>query len=314
MLNVSGRTSNLGQRLAQLAGSEKSTLQKLDAGLRFITYNVKKLANLRLMQKPSVPGFSGWGMTTKHALPWRTDESSDPVGLKFAQADQRLRELILSGGFNLSQFNGYGTIPPEEYCDPQLSRLRYRHFMVFWSAVFAARQRTSDSLIFVEAGACDGLTAFFAEAAIRSESISVKNTEIYLYDSWAPMRLAHLRESELHLDGSYSYLSLDQTRRNLATCEGLFRFIKGAIPEVFAESKPHPSAIDWLHIDLNSAEPTKETLDYFFPKLNTGGLILFDDYGHGGYFDTKHVVDQYFSPASGILFPLPTGQAIFFKL
>jgi hypothetical protein len=304
----------VGRLLAKLTSPDKSSLQKLGAGLRFIAHHIRKFANLRLMQKPSVPGFSGWGMTTKHALPWKTDRSSDPVGLKFAQADQRLRKLILSGDFSLSQFNNYGTISPEEYCDSQLNRLQYRHFIVFWSAVFAARQTTSDSLKFVEAGACDGLTAFYAEAAIRSESITVKNTEIYLYDSWAPMKLAHLQKSESHLEGSYSYLSLDQTQRNLATCEGLFRFIKGSIPEVFAENYPHPSAIDWLHIDLNSAEPTKEALDYFFPKLNTGGLILFDDYGHGAYFDTKHVVDQYFGRTGGLLFPLPTGQAVYFKL
>ena len=90
--------------------------------------------------------------------------------------------------------------------------------------------------------------------------------------------------------------------------------MKGYIPEIFDECVHHPNAIDWLHIDLNSAEATLETLNYYFPKLNTGGVVLFDDYGHGGYVDTKNAVDHYFGRSSGILFPLPTGQAIFFKL
>ncbi len=269
--------------------------------------------NFRLMQKPSVPAFSGWGMTTKHSLPWKTFDSSDPLGLNFYRADRRLAELILSGNFVLSQFNNLGVTSPVDYCDQQLSRLRYRHFVVFWSATFVARSKASARLTFVEAGTCDGLTAYFAEAALRSESFPVNNTEIYLYDSWAPMKSEHLRDSESHREGMYSYLSLAQTKQNLTACDGSFQFMKGYIPEIFTDSDG-PKAIDWLHIDLNGAVPTQKTLEFFMPKLSTGGLILFDDYGHGAYGDTKEVIDQYFSREHGILFHLPTGQALFFKL
>jgi len=52
-------------------------------------------------------------------------------------------------------------------------------------------------------------------------------------------------------------------------------------------------------------------LDY--PKLTSGGIILFDDYGWKNHKDTKEAVDAFFKNKSGILKALPTAQAIFFK-
>ena len=40
-----------------------------------------------------------------------------------------------------------------------------------------------------------------------------------------------------------------------------------------------PESIIYLHIDLNSSELTLAALDFFFPKLVHGGIIIFDDYG-----------------------------------
>ena len=90
------------------------------------------------------------------------------------------------------------------------------------------------------------------------------------------------------------------------------RFIKGHIPNVFVEN-PGPSELSWLHIDLNSSMPTLKTLEQFVPKLLPGGVVLFDDYAHGGFRETREVADEYCSKVNGLLFPLPTGQAIFFK-
>lgn len=58
--------------------------------------------------------------------------------------------------------------------------------------------------------------------------------------------------------------------------------------------------------------PTKAVLEFFFPKLIKGGIILFDDYGWEGYEDTKQIIDEFFSKKSRIVLKLPTGQAIYF--
>ena len=73
-----------------------------------------------------------------------------------------------------------------------------------------------------------------------------------------------------------------------------------------------PHSIVYLHIDLNSAKPTLAALNFFYPRLVKGGVILFDDYGWREYKDTKKVVDEFFSSKPGILLKLATGQAIYY--
>ena len=88
--------------------------------------------------------------------------------------------------------------------------------------------------------------------------------------------------------------------------------MKGFIPESFQRGTT-PSEIAWLHIDLNSAMPTRAALETLFDRMSTGSVILFDDYGWSGWRDTKVAVDAFFAGRQGTLLPMPTGQALFFK-
>ena len=36
-----------------------------------------------------------------------------------------------------------------------------------------------------------------------------------------------------------------------------------------------------------------ETLKFFYDKIESGGIILFDDYAYEGYEDTRIVVDDF---------------------
>jgi hypothetical protein len=127
------------------------------------------------------------------------------------------------------------------------------------------------------------------------------------------MKSEHLLESEKGHVGEYSYLDIENTKKNLATFQKETVFIKGYIPESF-ETSDNPTEIVWLHIDLNSVMPTTATLQFFFEKMPPGGTILFDDYSRQSEYDTKVAIDEFFSKKPGVLLPLPTGQAVYFKL
>ena len=262
------------------------------------------------MLKPKTPRFTGWGMTSKHALPWDIKNSTDAIGLKFSDVENNLKMLVRDGEFVLTQFRKKSAYieDPSTY----LSYLSWRHYLVYWSATLATRFTKTSSYNFVEAGTCDGLTIKFAISALENEIDKDTNYKIYLYDAWDAMKLEHLTTKESGAEGHYSYLSIDQTKGNLKQFEEHCEFVKGYIPEVFSEN-PGPDNLSWLHIDLNSSMPTQKTLEQFVPKLLSGGVVLFDDYGHKGYSETKKVADEFFSKKDGILMPLPTGQAIFFK-
>jgi hypothetical protein len=113
--------------------------------------------------------------------------------------------------------------------------------------------------------------------------------------------------------GMYSYLNLEATIQNLADFSSYTVFNKGYIPDSFSTSN-NPDEISWLHIDLNAAAPTRDSLAQFYGKMLPGGIILFDDYGSHDHVETKRVVDTFFKGESVNLLQLPTGQALVFKL
>ena len=83
------------------------------------------------------------------------------------------------------------------------------------------------------------------------------------------------------------------------------------IPNILKDI-PENKKIKFLHIDLNSSKPTLGALEFFYSRLVKGGTIVFDDYAHSGYEDTKKVIDRFFYKKTGLLQKLPTGQAIYY--
>ncbi|MDP9203386.1 MAG: class I SAM-dependent methyltransferase [Gemmatimonadota bacterium] len=247
------------------------------------------------------PDFSGWGMVTRTFPPWR-DGGGDTLTREFLQSNQSLIAKVKSGEFRLSQFES------AQNKKRVLTELMWRHYVVFWSASYAAAASQSSIVTMAECGVCDGLTAYFAICAVAGNN----DFRAFLYDAWEGMKSEYLLESEQRATGAYSFLSLEQTKRNLDRFAGNTVFNKGFIPDSFVRSE-NPLELNWLHIDLNSAIPTLAALELFFMRIRPGGIILFDDYGWHGFQDTKTVVDKFFEGKSGFLLPFPTGQAIYFK-
>lgn len=146
------------------------------------------------------------------------------------------------------------------------------------------------------------------------EAVCLNYTDalMWCYDAWAPMRSENLTKDEKNMDGAYKGLSLENTKNNLRKYSDNIVFSQGLIPKIL-EKGEHPKAINWLHIDLNSSLATTGGLDFFYDRLVSGGVVLFDDYSWQGYEETKLVVDNFLLNKVGTLIPLPTGQAFFIK-
>lgn len=89
--------------------------------------------------------------------------------------------------------------------------------------------------------------------------------------------------------------------------------IKGWVPDVF--TKPvfsNISKVAYLSIDMNSNLAEKSALEYFYPKLVTGGIVYLDDYGHN-YAGLVDVVDDFLRDKPEKLLYLACGSAIFVK-
>ena len=252
--------------------------------------------------------FSGWGMYTDSftTSPWNSILESIEVdsALGFQRANEFLTSRLNERKFDLSQFSHL----PEQ--SAALDPLKWRHYFVYWSALSAAKATKNDTKNLVEMGTCDGLTAYFAMTAMKDLGVDYK---CYMYDAWEAMKGDDLFESEESKTGMYSYLELDTTVKNLENFSDSTVFNKGYIPDLFNTSK-NPTEIVWLHIDLNAAAPTRSSLEFFYPAMQSGGIFLFDDYASHDHVETKKVVDTFFHDKKVNLLQLPTGQAIVFKI
>jgi O-methyltransferase len=256
--------------------------------------SMNKIRNLFFPIKPS---FSGWGIQVNHDPPWIHDTNSS-----FNQTSNDLKKNFQFGAIHST---GIDT--------RNVDTLLWRHWIVSYATKHAMTFCLTDEYDFVECGVGDGISSFYTLREINLDSNISNISKLHLYDSWGPMKKDGLLQSESSSLGRYSELELDVTKKNLKEFENMIIYHKGYIPEIFDHVPKTPSSIVYLHIDLNSTPPTIDTLEYFFPKLISGGVILFDDYGWRNHKDTKDAIDKFFKNKPGILLHLPTAQAIFFK-
>ncbi len=247
--------------------------------------------------------FEGWKMATGTRTPWMNG-GTNALSNRFSVTDCQLKRLVADKKIILTQFKPQNVIA-------ELEGLTWRHYLVYWSAQYAIDNTKCENKIFAEFGVCDGLTVFFAISAAMKSQVQF---EAYLYDAWEGMKDELLLDSERSSSGSYSYLNMDNTKKNL-NCLGVQHLIfnKGYIPDVF-DSARNPERLVWMHIDLNSAIPTISALNKFWDILEVGGLVLLDDFAWPGYEDTQSEVEKWASDKYCNILHLPTGQAIIFKL
>ena len=69
---------------------------------------------------------------------------------------------------------------------------------------------------------------------------------------------------------------LDLVKTNLAEFSNV-ELMKGWIPDRFSEVAERRFA--FVHIDVDLEQPTLDSIEFFYPRMNHGGIVLFDDYG-----------------------------------
>jgi O-methyltransferase len=86
---------------------------------------------------------------------------------------------------------------------------------------------------------------------------------------------------------------------------------RGWIPEVFRQAE-----IDGLclvHIEVDLYEPTRDSLEYFYPLLSPGGVLICDEYGFKTCRGARRALDVFIAGRPETVVEAPTGQAFTFK-
>lgn len=88
--------------------------------------------------------------------------------------------------------------------------------------------------------------------------------------------------------------------------------IPGWIPKSFEEVKDKRFRL--VHIDVDLELPTRQSLDFFYPRAVPGCVFIFDDYGFHSCPGSRCAVDEFLTDKPETLIELTTGQAVFYKL
>ncbi|MGL5444676.1 MAG: class I SAM-dependent methyltransferase, partial [[Mycobacterium] stephanolepidis] len=89
------------------------------------------------------------------------------------------------------------------------------------------------------------------------------------------------------------------------------RIIVGTVPETL--NQVDTAAVAFLHIDMNCAPPEVAALQYFWPRLTPGAIVLLDDYAQRGFDEQRLAMDELANKLGVPICALPTGQGLIIK-
>lgn len=164
-----------------------------------------------------------------------------------------------------------------------------------------------------------GIAGAFAELGVyKGNSAKVlhslsPNRELFLFDTFAGFPDRHV-SSDPRVVAARGYASaLNDVRKfvgedtNIIYCPGLF-------PDT-ASMVPADTQFALVHIDCDLYVPTKAALEFFYPRMVDGGLLIIHDHDSGCWPGVTLAADEFFAntPERLIRIPDKSGTAVMVK-
>jgi hypothetical protein len=186
--------------------------------------------------------------------------------------------------------------------------IEWRVAIACWAASHASRIPGD----FVECGVNTGIVSLAICEYIKFNS-TLKS--FWLFDTFNGIPLEQASELELGLGRDKENIDLyfecyEKTKSNFASFDNV-NFVKGRVPDTL--SSVSISEVAYLHLDMNIAHPERAAIEFFWPKMPVGAVVLLDDYGWAPYRPQKDTLDE-FARNNGVeIMMLPTGQGLLIK-
>ena len=157
---------------------------------------------------------------------------------------------------------------------------------------------------FAECGVFRGGSAYFmCVEAKRSDR------HVHLFDSFAGLSTPNADEDGHWSTGDLA-ISEQVVVENLAEHDN-FTTYQGWIPERFPAVEE--KIFSFVHIDVDLEQPTADSIEFFFPRLSVGGILLLDDHGSAMCPGARRAALHYFADRPEEVLDLATGQGLVIK-
>lgn len=141
-------------------------------------------------------------------------------------------------------------------------------------------------------------------ARLLAETIGNSDKRIHLFDTFSGMPPADPRR-DIHREGDFSDTSLDDVKSYLGEFLNI-RYYKGLFPDTAGGITGE--AFSLVHVDADLYRSVRDCLEFFYPRMSAGGIMVFDDYGFLTCPGAKEAVDEYFKDRAESPVYMPTGQ------
>ncbi|HEV2694093.1 MAG TPA: TylF/MycF/NovP-related O-methyltransferase [Verrucomicrobiae bacterium] len=190
---------------------------------------------------------------------------------------------------------------------------RFRFYTGLWAAQHACQLPEGD---FVECGVSYGFLSKGITEYVNWNKTQAVRRKFFLVDTFEGLDESLVTNVEKEeglaerFAGKYPTDTISRVRETFAEVKNI-HIIKGSVPGILSSIKTDKVA--FLSIDMNCAMPEKAALEFFYPKLVSGGVVVFDDYGHRGHDLQKQLADSVAANFGNTILTLPTGQGLLLK-
>lgn len=231
------------------------------------------------------------------------------TGLKLdAQEDQRYRAAEIAAGtiYPKFKFSEYGRLFLEDesflnyyrrFMDPDNWHSLDRKYTLAQILKLAARLDGD----MAECGTYKGASAFLLCQVLKGT-----DKRVHLFDSFQGLSAPGKWDGGYWVPGALSAPE-NELRQSLTEFDN-YRVYRGWIPQRFREVEKLNFSL--VHIDVDLYQPTRDSLEFFYPRIVSRGIILMDDYGFSTCPGAKRAADEFFADKAEPILMLTTGQAL----
>ena len=180
----------------------------------------------------------------------------------------------------------------------------------FMALILNLRQLSKEAIPgdFAELGVWRGNSA-----AILADFAAKSNRRLFLFDTFSGFDERDLVATDAVHKSVFADTSIDYVRETVGYPENTV-YLQGFFPDTLTD-EVRQSSFALVHIDCDLYRPMKSALEFFYPRLSKGGMMLVHDYDSGNWDGATQAVDE-FCAAAGVfitLWPDKSGTAILRK-
>jgi len=115
------------------------------------------------------------------------------------------------------------------------------------------------------------------------------------FDTFEGLPKEQWSENEIHKPGEFNETSLQEVT-DFIGYQNILYLIKGIFPNSVKDTEYEHVIFDFVHIDTDFYQSVKESLEWFWPRMNKGGIIAFDDYEWPNCPGVKQALEEFGQP------------------